>query len=502
MRTGGWGAGAAIGQAVRPCGRARVPASLMFNWLQSFWPLLLAASSLAASVLASVHILTHRHDPRGSLGWIGLVWFVPFGGALLYVMFGINRIARRARQLRAGAAAGALTAVEKAGDTALPAGSQWRELRSLMDRINDTPLLAGNRIDVLVNGDECYPAMLDAIAAAERSVGLSSFILGNDAWGDKFIDALSAAAGRGVEVRVLIDGAGQYYTFPPIGRRLRRCGVPSALFIHSLLPWRMPYLNLRNHRKILVVDGQHGFAGGMNISAKNAGGPPLVRDLHFSVRGPVVAQMMRVFADDWAFSTGEELAGRDWFRSPQIAGKSLARGIADGPDEDFDKCRWALLAGLGAARRRVLVATPYFLPDEELLVALSHAALRGVEVDVLLPGTNNWPFVQWAANVILDRLLEAGCRIWFSAGTFDHSKYLVVDTTWCLVGSANWDPRSLRLNFEFNLETFDPALAMRLERHADLLIRGARRLTEADLNRRSLPVRLRDGLARLFTPYL
>lgn len=471
-------------------------------WLQTFWPLIAAVLSLAASFAASVHILIHRHDPRGSLGWIGLTWLVPIGGALLYLMFGINRIQRRARVLRAGVAPGAQVSVERIGDTALPAGAQWRELRTLMDRVNDMPLLAGNRIEILRNGEQCYPPMLDVIRGARRSIGLSSFILGNDEWGGRFIDALSDAAARGVAVRVLVDGAGQYYTFPPIGWRLRRCGVPHALFIHSLLPWRMPYLNLRNHRKILVVDGVHGFTGGMNISAKHTGSPPEASDVHFQVAGPVVSQMVRVFADDWAFTTGESLSGADWFGQPAAADRALARGIPDGPDEDFDKCRWALLGGLGAARSRIVVATPYFLPDDDLIVALSHAALRGVQVDILLPGRNNWPFVQWAANTILDRLLGAGCRIWFGRGGFDHSKYLVVDGTWCLVGSANWDPRSLRLNFEFNLETFDPLLAMNLERQAGVVMENADALGEGELRRRPMPVQLRDGLARLMSPYL
>jgi len=470
--------------------------------LYAFWPLLLAVASIAVSLAARGHILIHRHDPRGSLGWLGLVWLVPLGGVLLYVMFGINRIERRARLLRANAEPGEQADLERVDDRALPAGEQWRELRRLMDRVNDTRLLAGNRMEVLRNGEQCYPAMLDAIRGARLSVGLSSFIVGNDDWGGQFIDALSDAVRRGVKVRVLVDGAGQYYTFPPIGSRLKRHDIPYALFIHSLLPWRMPYLNLRNHRKILVVDGQCGFTGGMNISAKHTGDPPRASDLHFRVTGPVVSQMVRVFADDWSFATGEELSGGDWFARPDASGRALVRGIPDGPDEDFNKFRWALLGGLGAARRRILVGTPYFLPDDDLVMALSHAALRGVQVDVLLPGWNNWPFVQWAANTILVDLLRAGCRVWFSAGGFDHSKYLVVDAAWCLVGSANWDPRSLRLNFEFNLEAFDPALAMELERHADAVIRGARALREQELRHRALPVQLRDGLARLMSPYL
>ncbi|HSH43054.1 MAG TPA: phospholipase D-like domain-containing protein [Arenicellales bacterium] len=472
------------------------------DWLHAFWPLVLAVLSLVVSAGTSVHILTRRHDPRGVLAWIGLIWLVPIGGALLYVMFGVNRIERRARHLRGHAPSGAGPAARAARHTALPAGDHWRELRTLMDRVNDMPLLPGNRIDMLRNGDQGYPVMLDAIQGARRSIGLCTFILGNDEWGNRFLDALTDAMGRGVAVRVLVDGAGQYYTFPPIGRNLRRRGIPGALFLHSLLPWRMPYLNLRNHRKILAIDGNLAFTGGMNISAKHAGSPPAARDVHFKVSGPVVSQMVRVFAEDWAFTTGERLDGPDWFPQLVETGRALARGIPDGPDEDFDKCRWAFLAGLGAARRRILVATPYFLPDDDLLTALRHAALRGVRVDILLPGKNNWPFVQWAANTLLERLLAAGCRIWFSSGTFDHGKYLVVDGAWCLLGSANWDPRSLRLNFEFNLEAFDPALSAELERHAETVIASARPLKANDLASRSLPVRVRDGLAMLMSPYL
>lgn len=474
----------------------------MPDWLYAFWPLMVAALSLAASIATSVHILIHRHDPRGSLAWIGLVWLVPVAGVMLYVMFGINRIVRRARLLRTDTGPGAPLVPEPVANNALPAGQRWRELRVLMDRINDTPLLGGNRIDMLASGETCYARMLAAIDGARYSVGLVSYILANDACGARFVEALAAAVRRGVQVRVLVDGIGQYYSLPPITRRLRRAGIPCALFIHSLLPWRMPYLNLRNHRKILVVDGGCAFTGGMNISAVHAGSPPAARDIHFQVTGPVVRQMVQVFVDDWAFTTGEQLAGPAWYGDPPAAGKALLRGVADGPDEDYGKCRWAMLAGLAAARRRVLVGTPYFLPDDELVMALCHAALRGVRVDIVLPGRNNWAIVQWASNTLLDRLLQSGCRIWFGAGGFDHSKYLVVDAAWCLLGSANWDPRSLRLNFEFNLEVFDPSLAMALTAYADAVVDSARALRAGELRDRSVALRLRDGLARLLSPYL
>ncbi len=473
-------------------------------WLQAFWLHLLGAVSVVLSVLATAHILLHKRDTSAALSWTGFVWLVPIIGVLLYVGFGINRIRRRAKLLRYHGDRTPPTRTDEivGRRSGFSSGDQWSGLRTVLDHVTGTELTTGNRLSVLEDGDKAYPAMLAAIDAAERSIALVTFILGNDIWGRRFVEALVAAEQRGVEVRVLVDGAGQYYTWPPIGRLLRRTSLRWAFFLHSVWPWRMPYINLRNHRKILVIDGHLGFTGGMNLRAKHAGSPPEARDLHFRVEGPVVAQMMAVFADDWAYTCGEALGGEPWFPSLAPVGDAMARGIPDGPDEDYDKFRWALLAGLGQAEHRVLVVTPYFLPDEGLIAAIDHAALRGVVVDILLPGVNNWPFVQWASNPLVRQVVSAGCRVWMTSGPFDHSKYMVVDSTWCLVGSANWDPRSLRLNFEFNLEAYDASLATYLETLGAKHRTSARLVSLASLEKRLLLTRLRDGAARLLTPYL
>ncbi len=235
--------------------------------------------------------------------------------------------------------------------------------------------------------------------------------------------------------------------------------MPLALFLPRWLPRVTPYANLRNHRKILVVDGRCGFTGGMNI---REGHYPEVRprhpiqDLHFRVEGPVVAHLQEAFAEDWVFCSGELLQGERWFPPLEPAGVSPVRGIADGPDEDFEKLRLTLLGALACARSSVLIVTPYFLPDAGLITALNVTALRGVAVDIVLPERNNLRLVQWASTALLWQVLEQGCWVWLSPPPFDHSKLMVVDGTWALVGSANWDPRSLRLNFEFNLECYDP----------------------------------------------
>jgi cardiolipin synthase len=224
--------------------------------------------------------------------------------------------------------------------------------------------------------------------------------------------------------------------------------------------------------------------------------------MHFRVKGPIVAQLQEAFADDWMFTTGEALRGELWFPEPHKSGPVLSRAVIDGPDEDFEKLRWTLLGALAIARYSVQIVTPYFLPDPAVVSALNLAAMRGVKVDILLPSRSNLPFVQWASRAMWWQVLEHGCRIWLTPPPFDHSKLMLVDGCWVLLGSANWDARSLRLNFELNVECYDVELARKLERILETKRVGGELVTLADVDGRSVPARLRDGLARLLTPYL
>jgi cardiolipin synthase len=345
--------------------------------------------------------------------------------------------------------------------------------------------------------------MLDAIAAAKVSIGLSSYIFQNDQWGGRFIDALIQAHGRGVAVRVLIDGIGGGWLRSPTYHRLRREGVLAARFMHSALPWRMPFVNLRSHKKILLIDGTIGFTGGMNIADDNvmATRPKTpVQDLHFRIDGPVVGQLAEAFAEDWAFVTGEDLDGAAW--APKIAPRpgAPARVIDSGPDEDLEKVEFAILQAVGCARSGIDVMTPYFLPDERLVTALALAAMRGVAVNVVVPEASNHVLVDWGTRANIGPLLAGGVRIWRSPNPFHHSKMMVVDEEWCLIGSTNWDIRSFRLNFELCMEVYDKDLAATLI----ALMRQVRtsELKRTELEARPLPVRIRDAAARLMLPYL
>jgi len=365
------------------------------------------------------------------------------------------------------------------------------------------PLSQGNDISTLVNGDQAYPAMLNAIAQAERSISLLTYIFDTDAWGMQFIEALVTAKRRGVEVRVLVDALGVRYSSPCADTVLRGRGVAALRFLplHKTL-----HFNLRNHRKLLIADGSLAFTGGINIRAacvlRDEPAEP-VRDLHFSLRGPVVEQLAEVFEEDWLFAGGRPVKKIEAsIAEDEDFGVAAARAISDGPDEDLDRIPWTLHGALACAKRRVVIMTPYFLPNPALAKALNVAAMRGVQVDIVVPRRSNLPLVDWAMWAGLWRFMNHGCRIWLGPEPFDHTKLMVVDAEWVLIGSANWDPRSLRLNFELGVEVYEPALAAELEAHVDVQIAGAERVEPGLIAERSKLRRLRDGVARLLTPYL
>ncbi len=466
----------------------------MALWLTPEGALQLIAHICSAG-LVTVHTLLRKRDVPASIGWIGLAWLAPFVGALLYFAFGVNRVRRRARRRKGGDPRPVYQGRQGGSDDPLA------DLETAIGAVTRHPPTPGKVAAVLYCGDAGYPQMLAAIEGARTCVRLATFIFRVDDVGRQFIAALAAAKRRGVEVHVLIDGFGGGFLRSPAYERLRAEGVEAARFMHSLWPWKITFLNLRLHKKILAVDGDLAFIGGLNIGDENvmASRPAKpVADHHFKVLGALVNEIERVFDDDWQFAVGKRPPRSP--PAPAVEGAGLSRAIPSGPDQETDHLALVLLCAVNSARRTIRVATPYFLPDEQLVTALRLAALRGVQVDIVLPADNNHPFVAWAAQAHVRPILESGCRIWFKPPPFDHSKLMTIDGTWSLVGSANWDARSLRLNFEITAEFRDANLAAELERVID--VGRGRRLTVADLDARPLPVKLRDAAIRLALPYI
>ncbi|MGK2741320.1 phospholipase D-like domain-containing protein [Tepidicaulis sp. LMO-SS28] len=457
-----------------------------------------------------MHALLSKRDARAATAWIGLILLVPLVGWVIYYFFGINRIERRAQTLRAGYDGGEAMNLLPESVLTAAGGSQHagRHLQRFSQHglaVSPIPYVRGNRLTLLKNGDEAYPAMIAAIEKAEHTVALCTYIFNHDKAGKAFLEALANARARGVKVRVLIDGVGSHYSVPSMIHFLRQKGIPCERFLHSFLPWQMPYLNLRNHQKILVVDGKTGFTGSMNIAEGNlvADNPahPIL-DRHFQIGGPLVGQLMTTFAQEWRFATDEILTGAKWFPDLEEQGEVIARGVPAGPDQPRNPLRWLLLGAISQAEESIRIITPYFLPDTTLQAVLSVAAMRGVQVDIVLPENNNLFYMQWAMTPQFDELIDAGCRVYMTPGPFDHTKLLVVDGMWSFVGSANWDARSLRLNFEFNVEAFSRSFAAEIAAEADARIAKAWRLEISHLQARPTLFKVRDNLVRLFSPYL
>ncbi len=467
----------------------------------------IALAGLVLSIIASAHIVLHKRDSRAAIGWVGIVWLVPFVGAGLYYLLGINRIRRRATRLRPASTPtySLPMPVESISSDRPKTAENLQRLVQLGDALTGTRLTSRNCVTTLVGGEAAFADMIDAIDRARQFVVIATYIFDHDPAGLSFVDALERAQNRGVEVRVLIDGLGSYYSRPPITRILRARNIPCAKFMHSILPWRMAYLNLRSHRKLLIADGRVAFTGGMNLRAghllHSAHRRP-IRDVQFRLEGPVVGQLTEIFAQDWRFTTGEKLNDPFWFPVTNGTGAAQARAVVSGPDEEIERMTQLIMGALSQATHTVRIATPYFLPDRPLVSALILAALRGVRVELIIPQRNNLPVVHWATMAQIDHIIGQGVRVWLSPPPFDHSKLLVVDDSWCLIGSANWDTRSLRLNFELNVEIYDTPLASEI---TDLIVdqmNAGEELTREKLAARSIPAKLRDGTASLFSPYL
>ncbi len=462
---------------------------------------IVAIAHLLAALSVTAHVLLTHHDVRSSFGWIGLAWLSPFFGAVIYLAFGINRVARRASRLREPQISGR-EAKDHPIEADLPPNlvALARSGGVLVRR----PLVSGNRCEIFENGDEAFPTMLDAIRAAEHTIGMSFYIFDYDEIGRAFTEALIEAQQRGVAVRVLVDGIGGGYFRSGTFRVLHDAGVPVSLFLHSWLPWSMPFLNLRDHKKLLLIDGRIGFTGGMNISDRHVGkfGEPKVRDTMMRLDGPVVRQMVESFARDWELITDEPLVGEGWWSDDKGEGTMTMRAIAAGPDEQVAILEEHWATAIEQAQRSVRILTPYFLPEERVLDVLARAARRGVSVEIVIPERTNHFYMDWASRSHLVTLPLRRMNCYLARPPFDHSKLMTVDGKWCSFGSPNWDARSMRLNFELMIECYDEMLTADIDTLITNKCAGARRLDESDLAVRPTLTKLRDASARLLLPYL
>lgn len=481
------------------------------NAISAYWPHVLAAISIATGAVAIAHAAMTKEDVRSATGWVGVILLSPILGAFVYLIAGVNRIRHTALASRRSARHALWQdfygpAVPRSAVAAC-FSKQFLPMKQVGDTVTRFPLMAGNAIDILVAGDDAYRAIAKAIGEARHSIILETYIFDRDRIGLRVADLLIAAHHRGVSVRVLIDSVGARYSVPSIVKYLRDHGVRTATFNGKVITGlRLPYANLRTHRKIIVVDNEIAFTGGMNIReafSQECNGDTFARDTHFRITGPIVADLFSVAAEDWHFASGEKLAAV--VHPPVTVAPTepiFARVVSSGPDGSIETNHKMLTGAFSVAQRTIRIMSPYFLPDRELISALVTAARRGVQIDILVPSENNLTLVDRAMTAQFDQVLKHGCRIWRVQGPFDHSKLLTIDGEWSYVGSSNLDPRSLRLNFEVDLEILDTGFAGRIEQRLNQAMAGAHRVTLQSLRQRPLWLRLAEKILWLGSPYL
>jgi len=457
---------------------------------------------LGAAVFAAGHALLNKRDSKAAFGWIALCVILPLAGPIIYLIFGINRVHHRAQK-------DYLIKVSRDSLTTIadPRGTNFRPHSTVGETLTNKGLSSVNEVDILVNGEGAYPSMLEAINKARHRVLLATYIFDSNNTGLQFVKALAEARARGVEVQVIVDGLGEFMSLPRISRELRRHQIPFVRFNPvRLLPPALN-INLRSHRKVLIVDGLQAFTGGQNIGDRHLAGqldnPHRVKDIHFRLSGKIVDELEWAFWQDWHYCKGKR-EGKP-FRGNNINvpdANIWSRLVLDGPNKDFDKLNNLMVGVISAARSRVWIMTPYFLPTMDLISAITAAHLRGVDVTILLPGHNNIKLADWASRNILRQVLEQDIDVRFQPAPFIHSKLLLVDDFYSLIGSANMDARSLRLNYELNVELFSESINAQLSDYFGRHAAVSKPVHRQDILGRSLPVRIRDSLAWLFSPYL
>ncbi|MBK6940039.1 MAG: cardiolipin synthase [Planctomycetes bacterium] len=469
------------------------------------WSAIAVATCIAAlDVTAIVKVMRRGGDVEGTLAWIFSVIAFPAIGAIAYLILSGPSLHRTIRRRRSSNAQVRASGVIEPAHLARSASVSDTVLKTVVS-LTGMPATLGNLVVPLIDADHAFQALETAIERATRRVHAEYYIVRNDETGRRFLDLLTRQAAAGVEVRFLYDAMGSFGLDSGRLDALRRAGARVEAFL-PLSPWRRRWaVQQRNHRKIVIVDDTVAFTGGMNVGNEYSGrvrrrGDLLFRDSHVQIDGPAVADLAQVFREDWAFATGEALDPPQFCGVPQ--GAARVGIVPSGPDQSVNANSMVYFASINAARQHVSLTSPYFIPDSPTMRALMAAALRGVDVRILVPARCDVWLVGMAARTYYRPLLAAGVRIFEYERSMLHAKTIVVDDEFCVVGSANVDVRSFRLNYELSAAVADEAFARDMERRFQEDLEHSREVTSRTGRNAAWWRRLRDQVARLLSPLL
>jgi cardiolipin synthase len=478
--------------------------------------------SVLKNVLVVIYLITifsiclmivfENRNPVKTLSWLLVIMFIPVAGVITYVFFGRNYRKQKIYSRKSIADSVRLTdhvdrqvsLLHRVLAVESEAVRSKEHLMHLMLNNNRSLLTLNNRIDLLVNGKEAFPAMLDAIASAGKFIHLEIYRLEPDTLGTEFRELMKRKAVEGVKVRVVYDDVGSWNIHKPYIRDMREAGVEIYPFMPVRFPAFSSKINYRNHRKILVVDGREGFVGGLNIADKYIHGLPGLGpwvDTHLKLTGEAVAALDRVFVDDWNFVSGEKLQpGISVENTVKTGNRCLVQVASSGPDTDWATIMQVYFSAIATAKTSIYLTSPYFSPDESLLTALKTAALSGVDVRMIFPKYSDSIIANWNTRSYISELLEAGVRIFLYENGFIHSKYLLVDNVFSSVGSPNVDVRSFDLDFEVTALVYDEEFAFRLGVLFNEDMKNCSEVTLQEWLKRKKGDRYKESLARIFGP--
>ena len=464
-------------------------------------------------VFIAVLIVLENRSPLKTISWVLVLVLLPFVGMIFYLFFGQEY---RKKKMFSRKGLGDLEKLRKLTQDQLDllphnydhlSGPVYQKLHlvKLLLSNSNALLTDDNEVTVLKNGEQAFTAMFRAMENARHHIHVEFYIIENDTIGNQLRELLILKAREGVEVRVIFDDVGSWQLPKKYIRSLKEAGVRIDCFMKVRFPMLTSRVNYRNHRKIIVVDGEVAFVGGLNIADRYLHGCRKLggwRDTHLMLKGGAATGLQVVFMADWFFVSKEILMGEKYFRHFTHGEGKLVQIVASGPDSDWESIGQAYFSAIASARERVYVATPYLIPTPEIANAMKVAALGGIDVRILLPQQSDAITPKWSTDSYVEELLEAGVKIYFYQPGFMHSKLIVVDGVFSSVGTANFDFRSLETNFEVNAMMYDEMVASVLENQFLQDLEQSREVRLDEWQERHWWAKVKESFARLLSPVL
>jgi len=467
-------------------------------------------------ILIAIVIVLENRNPNKTVTWLTVLYLLPIVGFIFYIFFGRNfRRKRRVKSKYTNNLLGNIDAIVEMQKQMFNHKETFNDeqfylkkrLINLLLRSNEAPFSLNNEVVILTNADQKFRAVFKAINEAKSHIHVEYFIIKDDKIGRAFCRRLADKAKQGVEVRIIYDGVGSWKVDfkRSFFDELRQAGAQIQCFVPIRVPFLNSKINYRNHRKIIVIDGEVGFVGGINIGDEYLGKDAkhgFWRDTHLELRGNAVYSLQRIFLEDWYFVSKQKLIDKCYFPNHSYKGDKLVQIAASGPDSDWDSIMQLYYSAMASAQEKIHIITPYFIPDDSIIMALKTAALSGVDVRIIIPSRPDHHIVYWATHSYLGELLRAGVKVYKYKKGFVHAKVLLVDSVVGSVGTANMDIRSFQLNYEVNALIYNDITAKRLEQDFMQDISDSRLISLDEFNSRSFFCKIKESGARLLSPLL